>query len=415
MKTGAVVGFPDVHGHLRQQILHGPLTDVYFCRAAVANRYDGQPGGVPGYGASAGLPDMLAVPVSETHFTDGWGSGLPFHFADLHLADGSGREPLDSRRFLEQTSTALRRGGHMLRVGFELEFLLIDHDAARVPPSRPRNFYSPTASSRAIMAANDDLLSLADACGVAVEGSMNEFEHGQLELTFPPLSPLEACDNLTLARVAVHRIARRHGLTACLMPQPFSSGYGNGLHVNLSLDSVGGERPDVLIERGIARLLERLPRIVLIFCPGVNSYKRLGNAEFHNVRIAMGRGRRDALVRIVERPRGTHVELRFPDPLANPYLAIGVVSRLIAEGPDPSRSKSLLAEGQPSPSPRLPRTLSEAVAAFQEESGSGPITSGPIDTALIRLKESEAAALETAITAREWETYAGCPPPSHLD
>ena len=174
-----------------------------------------------------------------------------------------------------------------------------------------------------------------------LEASHHEVAIGQHEIDFRHADALTTADSLITFRWVVKSVAARNGMHATFMPKPLFGENGSGMHVNMSL-SKGGENaffdPTDELQLSapaygyIAGLLEHLPALTAICNPTVNSYKRLVPGYEAPVYIAWSPGNRSAAIRIpAKRGGATRVELRTPDPTANPYLAFAA---LLAAGLD---------------------------------------------------------------------------------
>jgi glutamine synthetase len=131
------------------------------------------------------------------------------------------------------------------------------------------------------------------------------------------------------------------------MPKPISGINGSGMHVHQSLSSVDGGKNafygegddrglSPLAHQFIAGLLEHAPGMCAVLAPLVNSYKRLVPGYEAPVYISWGQTNRSALVRVPRitkgRTQATRIELRCPDPSANPYLAFAVMLKSGLDG-----------------------------------------------------------------------------------
>ena len=129
-------------------------------------------------------------------------------------------------------------------------------------------------------------------------------------------------------------IAKRHGLHASFMPKPKTGINGSGMHINMSLSKDGKNifaddcDPNGLSQEAyyfIGGLMRHVKGMCAITNPLVNSYKRLVPGFEAPVYIAWSGTNRSPLIRIpAERGEGTRIELRCPDPSANPYLVLAV-------------------------------------------------------------------------------------------
>ena len=129
-------------------------------------------------------------------------------------------------------------------------------------------------------------------------------------------------------------IAKRHGLHASFMPKPKTGINGSGMHINMSLSKDGKNIfADDCDSNGLSQeayyfiggLMRHVKGMCAITNPLVNSYKRLVPGFEAPVYIAWSGTNRSPLIRIpAERGEGTRIELRCPDPSANPYLVLAV-------------------------------------------------------------------------------------------
>ena len=148
-------------------------------------------------------------------------------------------------------------------------------------------------------------------------------------------------------KLTVKTIAKRHGLHATFMPKPKYGINGSGMHVNMSLATEDGKNifADDSDKLGlsedayhfIAGVMKHANGMTALTNPLVNSYKRLVPGYEAPVYIAWSATNRSPLIRIpASRGNGTRVELRNPDPSANPYL---VLATCLAAGLDGIKNK----------------------------------------------------------------------------
>ena len=172
---------------------------------------------------------------------------------------------------------------------------------------------------------------------------------------------------------------------------------------------------DIFSSMSVAGILKYAPEFTLVTNPTVNSYKRfISNGEVPNY-ATWGRKNRSALVRIPAHKPGKHsstrIELRSPDPTANPYLALAVTIAAGMKGiedelPLPEESTCdtfLLSEEELAAKgiERLPRTLGEAIEKFQASSFMREVLGDHIFEYLIAEKKREWNDYCTAVT--DWE------------
>ena len=159
--------------------------------------------------------------------------------------------------------------------------------------------------------------------GIHPESSHHEEGPGQNEIDFRYSTPLNAADNAVTFKSVVQTIARRNGLFADFSPKPLMHESGNGLHINVSVKAESGE--DVT-ESFMAGVLEHTVEMTAFFNPVAASYKRLGEKKAPKY-VTWSHENRSQLIRIPAVKSESHrrMELRSPDPAANPYIVYALI------------------------------------------------------------------------------------------
>jgi glutamine synthetase len=176
-----------------------------------------------------------------------------------------------------------------------------------------------------------EMLSTLQQMGVKVEKHHHEVAPSQHELGIV-FSPLVRCaDNMQLYKYVVHNVAHAYGKTATFMPKPIKGDNGSGMHVHQSLWKGGkplfaGNKYSDLSDMAlhyIGGILKHARTFNAFTNPTTNSYKRLIPGFEAPVLLAYSARNRSAGCRIPysDSPNGKRVEVRYPDPSANPYLA----------------------------------------------------------------------------------------------
>jgi glutamine synthetase len=191
-----------------------------------------------------------------------------------------------------------------------------------------------------------DIVLELEEMGFEIEASHHEVAPGQHEIDFKYANALRACDDIQTFKLVVKTIARKHGLHATFMPKPLFGVNGSGMHANLSLfksgenaffDPSGDLQLSDTARHFIAGILKHAPNFTAVTNPTVNSYKRLVPGYEAPCYVAWSARNRSPLIRIPSsRGLSTRVEVRSPDPAANPYLAMAV---LLAAGLDGIKNK----------------------------------------------------------------------------
>lgn len=332
--------------------------------------------------------DMLLRPDPATFRVLPWGQGVPGGeearvarvLCDVTTTAGA---PFagDPRAVLRRQLDRAAAAGFAVRVGAEVEFFLFRADAEGAASTRTHDVggYFDLAPVDAGEDARRAMVDLLEGMGVEVEGAHHEGAHGQHEIDLREAPALEAADRLVTLRHVVKHVARQFGLAASFMPKPVFGQNGSGLHTALAFfrrDGAGGEanafdapgdasndetpnadtpnadtpnpeRPDggmVAAAAGgyglsrtalhaVGGLLRHARGMCAVTNPLVNSYKRLVPGFEAPVHVAWSLKNRTPMVRVPER-RGaaTRLEVRTPDPAANPYLAYAVLVAAALDG-----------------------------------------------------------------------------------
>lgn len=254
---------------------------------------------------------------------------------DVYKTDGTPFEG-DPRHILKKAIAEAEKMGYTFNVGPECEFFLFNVDENGAPTTNSNDqaaYFDLGPNDLGENARRDMVLTLEDM-GFVIEASHHECAPAQHEIDFKYGEAVKTADSIMTFKLAVKTIAQRHGLHATFMPKPKANMAGSGMHINMSLEKDGENvfadenGKNGLSEEAyhfIAGLMKHINGIVAITNPLVNSYKRLIPGYEAPVYIAWSAKNRSPLIRIpAARGKGTRVELRNPDPTANPYLALAV-------------------------------------------------------------------------------------------
>jgi glutamine synthetase len=173
---------------------------------------------------------------------------------------------------------------------------------------------------------------ILEQMGVPVEVHHHEVAGcGQNEIGTKFSTLVQRADWLQLLKYIVLNVAHSYGKTATFMPKPVVGDNGSGMHVHQSVWKEGqnlfaGDKYAGLSDFAlhyIGGIIKHARALNAITNPGTNSYKRLVPGFEAPVKLAYSARNRSASIRIpyVSNPKGRRLECRFPDPLANPYLA----------------------------------------------------------------------------------------------
>lgn len=263
--------------------------------------------------------------------------------------------------------------------------------------------------------------------GLVVEAHHHEVATaGQNEIACRFNTLTKKADETQIYKYVVQNVAVEHAKTACFMPKPITGDNGSGMHCNMSLSKNGknifmGDKYAGLSETAlyyIGGIIKHAKALNAFTNPSTNSYKRLVPGFEAPVLLAYSASNRSASIRIpaVTSPKATRIEARFPDPLANPYLAFsallmagldGVISKI---HPGDAMDKNLydLPPEELKDIPTVAGSLDEALNALETDfeflTKGGVFTKDFIE-AYISIKRKEVERLNTTPHPVEFEMY----------
>lgn len=271
------------------------------------------------------------------------------------------------------------------------------------------------------------MCNILEEVGVPVEVHHHEVATaGQCEIGTKFSTLVERADWVQRQKYVIHNVAHQYGKTVTFMPKPIVGDNGSGMHVHMSLAKGG---TNLFAGDGYAGLSEtalyyiggviKHAKALNAFCnPGTNSYKRLVPGFEAPVMLAYSARNRSASIRIpfVASPKGRRIEVRFPDPSANPYLAFAA---LMMAGLDGIKNK--IHPGEPADKdlydlppeedkliPRVCHSLDMALEALDKDreflTAGGVFTNDMID-AFIELKMQEVTRFRMTTHPVEYDMY----------
>lgn len=262
---------------------------------------------------------------------------------DVYRPNGTPFEG-DPRYILKRAIKEAENLGYVFEVGPECEFFLFNTDENAMPTTithEQAGYFDLGPVDFGENARRDMVLTLEDM-GFVIESSHHEVAPAQHEIDFRYDEALVTADNIMTFKLAVKTIAKRHGLHATFMPKPKYGVNGSGMHINMSLSKDGKNIfADKSDKNGLSKeayyfiggIMKHMKGMTAVTNPLVNSYKRLVPGFEAPVHIAWSVTNRSPLIRIPSNHGvGTRIELRCPDPSANPYLALAVCLRAGLDG-----------------------------------------------------------------------------------
>ena len=323
---------------------------------------------IAGFGGPVGS-DLFLHPIPSTLNVLPWRPSrgkVVKMFCSIRHPDGT-PFAMDSRAILEKAVCQARELGCQVRFGSEFEFYLFKTDENGDPTQEPfdRAGYMDVApEDKGENVRREICLNLQDM-GIQPESSHHEEGPGQNEIDFRYSDALSAADNAMHFKTVVKTAALRNGLYADFSPKPIPGAAGNGMHINMSVKCDDGrDRSDAFM----AGVLAHVREITAFLNPTEDSYRRLGEYKAPRY-ITWSPENRSQLIRIpAAKGEYQRIELRSPDPMANPYLAYALLIHAGLDGirrdlrsPQPVNENLYTApESLTSQLEQLPSSLEEA-------------------------------------------------------
>jgi glutamine synthetase len=310
--------------------------------------------------------DMLVMPDPTTVVMD------PFFAAPTLSVIGNIADPITKEDYSRDPRNIARKAeaylkstgvGDVVYFGPEPEFFVLDHvrydtgqegsffhvdsEEARWNTGkeghnlgykvRNKEGYFPVPPNDTQQDIRQEMVMLMEQVGIRVEKQHHEVAtagQAEIDMRFQPL--VKMGDSLMWYKYIVKNVARRHGKTATFMPKPIFGDNGSGMHVHQSIWK--GEKPlfagdgyggmSQLAMHYIAGILHHAPSLAAFTNPTTNSYRRLVPGFEAPVNLAYSSRNRSAAVRIPmysPSPKAKRIEVRFPDPTANGYMAFAAM------------------------------------------------------------------------------------------
>lgn len=331
----------------------------------------------------------------------------------------------DPRYVLKKVLKEAEEMGYRFNVGPECEFFLFHTDEEGRPTTNTHEMAGYFDVSPIDLAENvrRDIVLNLEEMGFEIESSHHEIAPAQHEIDFQYAEGLLAADNILTFKMAVKTIAKRHGLHATFMPKPKAGINGSGMHINMSLNDLDGNTvfEDASDELGLSQvayqfmagILSHMRNMTILTNPLVNSYKRLMPGYDAPTYIAWSPGaNRGQLIRIPSsRGNSTRLELRCPDSAINPYLALAACLAAGLDGikqamnPPKAVTENIVAMSEEEVKARgirrLPKTLGEAIEAFEGDEFLKDVLGNHIYTKYLEAKKEEWRTFRSQVT--DWE------------
>ncbi len=357
-------------------------------------------------------------PVGEAWLVPDWSTLTLLPYAPGHarvLGDmqvGGEAWALCPRAFLRRMVARAAEVGLSIQAAFEPEFYLLQTEQG-VRGSADNTPFASSLSMDLNCRVVDDIAEALLQQDLPVECYYPESGPGQHEISIRYSHALQAADRHVVFRETVRGVALQHGLRVSFLPKIFQHHAGSGCHLHTSLwrdgenltPGIGGE-VSAIARHWIGGILHHLPALMALTAPSVNSYRRLQPNLWSGAYRCWGYDNREAAVRVPTNPTPpspTHLELKTVDGSANPYLALGTVIAagldgvLLQREPGEAIAVNPSSMGDPDRHrlgiDRLPQTLGEAIAQFNQNALLHDALGLPLATAFGAVRAAEWAAL----------------------
>jgi glutamine synthetase len=305
-----------------------------------------------------------------------------------------------------------------------------DEDGANLA-YKPRSGggYFPVPPTDSMQDVRTEMCLVMQKLGITVEAQHHEVATGgqaEIDMKFETL--VQMADQLIKYKYVVKQVARQNGLTATFMPKPLYEDNGSGMHTHQSIWKGGkplmaGDGYAGFSELGlyyIGGILQHSKALAAFTNPTVNSYKRLVPGYEAPVNLAYSSRNRSAACRIPmysPSPKSKRVEVRYPDPACNPYLAFSAmlmagidgIENKIDPGEPLDKNIYALSPEEAAGVPTMPSSLDEALEALHEDHDfllKGDVfTNDAIETWIEYKRENEVDPIRLRPHPHEFELY----------
>ncbi len=348
--------------------------------------------------------------------------------------------PLNSRVLLQRIQADAAKLGYTFNLGIECEIYVLKQDehGRLLVPNPDDNLEKSCYDAKRFLDVFpwlDDMATTMNRLGWDIYSFDHEDGNSQFEFDFKYADALTMADRYIFFRYMAKCIGEKHGLLATFMPKPFADKTGNGAHFNMSLadrktgqnlfaaDPKRDPRGLGLSPLGysfVAGILRHGRALCAVLAPTVNSYKRLirrGAMSYYSwapVFNSFGTNNRTNSVRIPM--GGGRCESRNADSSCNPYLAAALVLAAGMEGvrekldPGEPHHENLYelsaAELEKIGVQELPRTLGEAVDAFEADPFVEQVLGTDLRNEFIKYKRAEWQDYHQSVSQWEIDRYA---------
>ncbi len=409
--------FSTVHGTTRSlEVGYERLRDIWNLGAW----FDGS--SVPAL-ADVNTSDLLLRPLFERPIVQPWDPSASFTLCGIFQPDGR-PHPQDVREILKRVISKAAEREMKLEVGSELEFYLVSKKGTDITPLDSGGYLSTPPQDQGIHFRRE-AVNILNTIGIPTPSHHHEVGNGQHEIGIEHTEALQAADWVTMARLVISETAMTKDVIATFMPKPMSGMPGNGMHLHQSLWDMrsntnlfasedGGTLSD-LAQHYIAGVLDHAAALTSLVASTVNSFRRLRPGFEAPTRVAWGPRNRTAMIRVpqfMSAKSAARIEIRCPDPLASPYLAIAAILAAGLDGidrelepPEPVTEDLFKTQGDED---NIPRNLPDALSALEHDTVISNALGRAVTEKIVTIgrrtwNEFRNASLDDTSTVTSWE------------
>ena len=447
--------FTDIKGKMQHVTFDLSLVDDEFLTEGTM--FDGS--SIAGWKA-INESDMVLLPDLKTAYIDPfYQQTTMFLFCDVLNPDTMEPYSRDPRSIAKKALTYVKSAGvgDQVYFGPEAEFFIFDDvkwsttasdtsysfDSIELPTNTnksypegnmgarpgPKGGYFPVNPIDSGQDLRGEMLAVMDEMGLDVEKHHHEVAPAQHELGLKFSDLLTMADRMQLYKYVVQNVAAAYGKSATFMAKPYYGDNGSGMHCHQSIWKGGqpmfaGDKYAGLSDMClwyIGGVIKHAKAINAFANSTTNSYKRLVPGYEAPVKLAYSSRNRSASIRIpwVSSPKAKRIEVRFPDPMGNPYLTFVALLMAGLDGienridPGPALDKNLydLPPQEQKSVPEVAGSLREALDALDADRAflkKGGVMDDDFIDSYIELKEQEVARLQLHPHPVEFDMYYNC-------
>ena len=449
------VRFTDIRGKMQHVTFDIDLVDEEFLTEGTM--FDGS--SIAGWKA-INESDMLLKPDLSTAYIDPfYQQTTMFLFCDVMNPDSGEPYSRDPRSIAKKALTYVQSAGvgDVVYFGPEAEFFVFDDvkwstaphntgysfDSLELPANTnkeyaegnmgarpgPKGGYFPVNPIDSGQDLRGEMLAVMGEMGLMPEKHHHEVAPAQHELGLKFSDLITMADRMQLYKYVVQNVAAAYGKSATFMAKPYFGDNGSGMHCHQSIWKDGkplfaGDKYAGLSDMClwyIGGVIKHAKAINAFANSTTNSYKRLVPGYEAPVKLAYSSRNRSASIRIpyVSSPKAKRIEVRFPDPMGNPYLTFVALLMAGLDGienridPGPALDKNLydLPPQEQKSVPEVAGSLREALDALSADRSflkKGGVMDDDFIDSYIELKETEVARLQLHPHPVEFDMYYNC-------